>query len=320
MTPTRAARLPAFEGPVRSDPLSRGLGWASAGLGVPQLVAPGRFAEEIGVGSAARHRAVTRMVGVRELMAAAGLLARPGPAWLWARVAGDAMDIALGAGALRRPHRPDLRRSAITVAGLAAITAVDIYAAVSRTIGKENATPMELTSTTTVNRPPEEVYDFWRQLDRLPTFMAHLEEMRMTGGGRSHWRASAPFGRTVEWDAETTDDVPGQRIAWRSLDGADVANSGEVRFVPAPGGHGTEVHVKMRYDMPGGALGKAVAKYFGEEPSQQLDDDLRRFKQVMETGEVIRSDGAPRGKQAREEFPQHPAQPLNQQEREEVLV
>jgi uncharacterized membrane protein len=179
---------------------------------------------------------------------------------------------------------------------------------------------MELTSTTTVTRSVEEVYGFWSRLDQLPTFMAHLDEVRVTGGGRSHWKAAAPFGRDVEWDAETTDDVPAQRIAWRSVDGADVPNSGEVRFVPAPGGRGTEVHVTLSYEMPGGALGKAAAKYFGEEPSQQLDDDLRRFKQVLETGEVIRSDGAPRGKQAREEFPQHPARPLTDEERKEVLA
>jgi len=185
-----------------------------------------------------------------------------------------------------------------TTEGLVVITAVDVYAAVTRTIRKESATLMELKSATTVTRPPEEVYAFWQRLDRLPTFMAHLDEVLVTAAGHSHWRASAPFGRDVEWDAETTDDVPGQRIAWRSLDGADVPNSGEVRFLPAPGGRGTEVHVTLSYQMPGGAVGKAVAKYFGEEPSQQLDDDLRRFKQVIETGEVVRSDGAPRGKQA----------------------
>ncbi|MEU2347950.1 SRPBCC family protein [Modestobacter sp. NPDC049651] len=179
---------------------------------------------------------------------------------------------------------------------------------------------MELTSTTTVTRPPEEVYAFWRRLDRLPTFMAHLDEVRTTDGRRTHWTASAPFGRSVEWDAETTEDVPGERIAWRSLDGAAVPNSGQVRFVPAPGGRGTEVYVLLSYEMPGGALGKAAATYFGEEPSQQLDDDLRRFKQVLETGEVIRSDGAPRGKQARGEFPQHPAQPLTDEEFTEALA
>lgn len=179
---------------------------------------------------------------------------------------------------------------------------------------------MELTSTTTVTRPPEEVYAFWRQFDRFPTFMAHVDQVRETGERRSHWSASAPFGKSIEWDAETTEDVPAQCIAWRSLDGADVPNSGEVRLVPAPGGHGTEVHVTLKYEMPGGALAKAAAKYFGEEPSQQLDDDLRRFKQVLETGEVIRSDGAPRGKQAREEFPQHPAHPLSDEEFEEALA
>jgi uncharacterized membrane protein len=179
---------------------------------------------------------------------------------------------------------------------------------------------MELKSTTTVTRSPEEVYAFWQRLDRLPTFMAHVDDVSVTGARRSHWKASAPFGRDVEWDAETTDDIPGERIAWRSLDGADVPTSGEVRFVSAPGGRGTEVHVTVSYEMPGGALGKAAAKYFGEEPSQQLDDDLRRFKQVIETGEVIRSDGAPRGKQARGEFPQRPARPLTDDELKEALA
>jgi uncharacterized membrane protein len=180
--------------------------------------------------------------------------------------------------------------------------------------------PMELTATTTVVTPIDEVYILWSDLDRLPTFMVHLDEVRATGQRTSHWTASAPFGRSVEWDAETTVDEPGVRIAWQSVKGADIDNSGEVRFAPAPGGRGTEVHVTIRYDMPAGPLGKAVAKYFGEEPSQQLDDDLRRFKQVMETGEVVRSDGAPGGKQARREFPQRPAQPLSEKELQEALT
>ena len=173
---------------------------------------------------------------------------------------------------------------------------------------------MELTASTTIAKPAQEVYQFWSQLDRLPTFMAHVDEVRVTGQGRSHWRASAPFGRRVEWDAETTEDVPGERMSWRSVEGADVANDGTVRFRPAPGDRGTEVHVTLHYDMPAGPLGQAVARYFGEEPHQQLDDDLRRFKQVMETGEVVRSEGAPGGKRARKEFPQHPARPLTEKE------
>jgi len=173
---------------------------------------------------------------------------------------------------------------------------------------------MDLTATTTIRKPSSEVYGFWRELENLPTFMAHLEQVRATGDRTSHWTAAAPFGTGVEWDAEITDETPGERIAWRSTGDADVPNAGTVLFVPAPDGVSTEVHVVLVYDIPGGALGKAVAKYFGEEPHQQLDDDLRRLKQVLETGEVVRSDGAPWGKRAREEFPQHPAQPLSDAE------
>ena len=173
---------------------------------------------------------------------------------------------------------------------------------------------MELTATTTIRKSPRDVYSFWRRLDHLPTFMAHLDEVVVIDDRTSHWRATAPFDRTVEWDAEVIEDLPGEGIAWRSTEGADVDNEGAVRFTPAPGGRGTEVHVTLRYSIPGGKLGKAVARYFGEEPSQQLDDDLRRLKQVLETGEVVRSDGAPGGKLARKEFPQHAAQPLSDDE------
>lgn len=177
---------------------------------------------------------------------------------------------------------------------------------------------MELKAATTVTKPPEEVYGFWSALDRLPTFMAHVEEVQVTGARTSHWKVSAPFDQEVEWDAETTQQVPGSLLSWRSTEGADVANSGEVRFVRAPDGASTEVHVTLTYDAPGGGLGKALAKYFGEDPSQHLDDDLRRFKQVMETGQVVRSDGAPWGKRARQEFPQRPAHPLSADELKEL--
>jgi uncharacterized membrane protein len=182
--------------------------------------------------------------------------------------------------------------------------------------GSRKGGSMELTATTTIRKPPPEVYAFWRDLENLPTFMAHLEEVRATGDRTSHWSAGAPFGENVGWDAEIVDEAPGEKIVWRSTGDADVSNAGTVRFVPAPDGVSTEVHVVLEYDIPGGAVGKAVAKYFGEEPHQQLDDDLRRLKQVLETGEVVRSDGAPWGKRARKEFPQRPAQPLSDAELE----
>jgi len=158
------------------------------------------------------------------------------------------------------------------------------------------------------------VYGVWRQLEQLPNFMAHLDDVRVTGERTSHWKASAPFGRSVEWDAEISEDIQDARIAWRSTEDAIVTNRGAVSFVPGPDAMSTEIHVWLSYDLPGGAVGRAVARYFGEEPNQQLDDDLRRLKQVLETGEVIRSDGAPWGKRARKEFPQRPARPLAAEE------
>ncbi len=147
----------------------------------------------------------------------------------------------------------------------------------------------------TINRDRDEVYRYWRDLDRLPTFMIHLDSVKQRDDRRSHWVANAPAGRHVEWDAEIVEDRPSELIQWQSTDGSDVPNGGAVRFVDAPGGRGTEVHVDLHYDPPGGRLGATIAKVFGEEPEQQLRDDLRRFKQVMEVGEVVLSDGSPDG-------------------------
>ncbi|MEU9920215.1 SRPBCC family protein [Streptomyces griseoluteus] len=302
---------------LRHDPLVRGLGWLSALLGVPQVAAPEGFARALGVDGDFRHRAATTAVGVRELAAAAGLLGRPHPVWLWSRVGGDVMDLTMLTRALKNHDGRGFSRTVAATAAVSALTVTDVYAAVTRT---RRSSPMELTGATTVARPPDEAYALWRDLERLPDFMAHLEEVRVISPGITHWRATAPFGKTVEWDAETTQEVAGRLIAWRSVEGADVDNSGEVRFVPAPGGRGTEIRVTLRYDLPGGALGEALARYFGEEPHQQLDDDLRRFKQIAEIGEVVRSEGAPGGKRARGEFPQRPARPLTEDELKEALA
>ena len=173
---------------------------------------------------------------------------------------------------------------------------------------------MDARSAITINAPPGEVYARWRDLERLPSFMDHLESVRETGAGRSHWVAHAPAGRTVEWDAEVIDDVPGERLAWRSLEGSSVQSSGSVRFRPAPRDQGTEVFVELSYSPPGGALGALVAKLFGEEPNQQISDDLRRFKQIVETGEIARSDGSPLGIRTANPLHQHDAHPLGDDE------
>src|SRR4051812_13137846 len=150
----------------------------------------------------------------------------------------------------------------------------------------------------TINKSPEELYRFWRNFENLPRFMNHLESVTTLGEGRSHWVAKAPAGRTVEWDAEIYNEKENELIAWRSLEGADVDNAGSVRFELAADGRGTTVRVTLKYDPPAGKIGSLIAKLFGEEPSQQIEEDLQRFKQVMETGEVATTEGQPSGRSA----------------------
>ena len=151
---------------------------------------------------------------------------------------------------------------------------------------------IHVTKSVTVMRPRSEVYKFWRQLERLPSFMIHLASVSEVSPVRSHWVANAPGGSKVEWDAEIVDERENELISWRSCEGSEIPNAGTVRFKDAPADRGTEVSVELNYDPPAGRAGAAVAKLFGEEPGQQLTDDMRRFKQVMETGEVVLSDGS----------------------------
>ena len=147
----------------------------------------------------------------------------------------------------------------------------------------------------TINRSPEELFRFWRNFENLTRVMSHLEAVQVTGDNRSHWIAKAPAGTSVEWDAEVYNEKENELIAWRSLEGADVDNAGSVHFRPAPAGRGTELRVVLKYDPPAGKVGAAVAKLFGEEPEQQIEEDLRRFKSMMETGEVPTTEGQPTG-------------------------
>jgi uncharacterized membrane protein len=138
----------------------------------------------------------------------------------------------------------------------------------------------------TINRPREELYVFWRHFENLPSFMHNVHSVTAQDQNRSHWVIEAPAGKTVEWDSEITRDVPGRLIAWRSLEGASVRNSGQVEFLDSPDARGTVVRVTLTYDPPAGTVGKLIAKLFQKEPKVQARQDLRRFKQLMETGEV----------------------------------
>jgi uncharacterized membrane protein len=154
---------------------------------------------------------------------------------------------------------------------------------------------IKVEKTVTIKKSAEELYNYWHDFENFPNFMKHVESVKVIDMRRSHWVAKAPMGQTVEWDADIINDQPNQLIAWASLDGADIENSGFVRFTPAPGDRGTEVKVVMEYDIPGGMVTAALAKLFGEEPEQQIGDELNRFKQLMEAGEIATTQGQPRG-------------------------
>jgi uncharacterized membrane protein len=151
----------------------------------------------------------------------------------------------------------------------------------------------------TVSLPREQLFRIWRNFENLPRFMTHLQRVDMdeaTGGKHSHWVAKAPLGREVEWDAEVTEERENENIAWQSLPGSSVKSVGSVHFSDAPGDRGTIVTVQMQYRPPAGSFGAAFARLFGEEPGQQLRDDLRHFKQMMETGEIASVKGQPSGR------------------------
>lgn len=149
--------------------------------------------------------------------------------------------------------------------------------------------------TVTINRPRQVLYDFWRDFTNLPQFMDNIRSIEKLDDRRSRWVVRGPAGTSVEFVSKVTDDVPGSLIAWESEPGADVSNSGRVEFLDAPPGRGSYVRATISYDPPGGAVGRAFAKLLQREPNVQARRDLRRFKQLMETGEVT-SSASPSGR------------------------
>ncbi len=154
---------------------------------------------------------------------------------------------------------------------------------------------VHVTKTVTINKSPAELYKFWRNFENLPKFMNHLESVTVKDDKHSHWIAKAPLDYSVEWDAEVTSDRENERIGWRSTEGSDIPNSGVVEFLPTST-RGTEVKVMLTYEPPAGKLGALVAKLFGEDPDQQVEEDLRRFKRLIETGMNLQTEGQSSGR------------------------
>ncbi|MDQ4044822.1 MAG: SRPBCC family protein [Chloroflexota bacterium] len=301
--------MPMPSVPINTDTarqLASGLGWFSLGLGTVQVAVPGKVNAVIGVHDTSRNRLLQRIFGAQELAMGIGIFSSPRRDLpVASRVVGDLVHVTLVSMALRS-KRTDRARAISAIASLAGITALDAVTAASlRAAAPSGEHAQHITYATTVNRPVEDVYAFWRDFTNLPSFMRHLVSVEMTSGTQSRWKATAPAGQTVQWEAEIVEDRPNELIAWRSVDDADVANAGSVRFVPAPGDQGTEVHVTMNYTPPLHEIGTAVALLAGEDPRQQLQEDMLRLKNVLEVGEVVKSAGSVHGATLR----QHAGQP-----------
>ena len=143
--------------------------------------------------------------------------------------------------------------------------------------------------TVTIDAPRAVLFAFWRDFTNLPRFMEHLVSVRVDSPTRSHWIAKAPAGKTVEWDAEIVNEASDTVIAWKTVGDPDVPNAGAVHFNDAPAGRGTIVKVTLDYEPPGGRVGNFIARLFGEDPDRQVREDLRKFKQLMEVGEITTS-------------------------------
>jgi uncharacterized membrane protein len=282
---------------IDDQQLAQALGWFSIGLGVTEILAPRSFGRAIGVGD---HPAVVRMLGMRAIMSGVGLLSeRKAGTWAWSRVAGDAMDLALlGAATRSADARPE--RIAMAATAVLGMTALDVYSGqqLSRTSLQMAPTRVQVTHSVTINASPPTVYAFWRNLENLPLFMRHLVSVTATNDRTSHWVACAPAGATVEWDAEIVEDVDSERLAWRTLPDSEVLHEGTVTFEPAPTDRGTIVRVTLMYEPPAGLIGRQIAKVFGEEPGQQIREDLLRVKQLIETGEIATTAGQPHGERS----------------------
>jgi uncharacterized membrane protein len=181
--------------------------------------------------------------------------------------------------------------------------ATGAWPAVPRTVADRlpEQLPPSIEVTLTVLRPREEVYAFWRRLENLPRFMRHLDSVTETspsetGKSRSHWVGKSPVGAKVEWDAEIVEEREGQILSWQSLPGSQIDNAGSVLFEDATGGRGTVVRVHLALDPPGGGIGRALGRMLSPITKQQVQEDLRRFKNLIEAGEIPTIVGQPAGK------------------------
>jgi uncharacterized membrane protein len=272
------------------------LGWFSIGLGAVEFLFPKRLARAIGTPP---KPFTMRLTGLREIGVGVGILAAERKAgWIKARVAGDAMDLAMLKSSFDSRRANRIRLAAAT-AGVAAVTAADfVY---GRRFKEEEAdesqshgSRVRVEASMAVNKTPAECYEFWRKLENFPKFMKNVETVETGDDGRTHWKVRAGLG-TWQWDAEITQDTPDEAISWRSTEGAEIANSGSVRFEPRLANLGTNVRLAMEYDPPAAGVGapNGLLEMISE---HRVRENLHRFKSVIECGEFPTTEGQPSGR------------------------
>ena len=255
----------------RGDPMAKGLGVFSVGLGLAELAAPRAIQRLIGIDACGRNDVIVRALGAREVAHGVGIFARPRS--VWTRLIGDVIDVAFVGIALADDDN-DRTRLIPALGALLGVGALDALASWRAVRGKLGA---PIVAAMTINKSPNEVYEYWRDFERLPEFMRYLDSVTVLDERRSRWTAKSPVGH-VAWDAEITEDVPGRTIAWRSTS-KKMPMRGRITFNQAPQGRGTEVIVEMQ-----------VAPFARLFTRPELIGDLRRFKQVIEVGEIVVSD------------------------------
>lgn len=264
--------------------LAKALGWFSIGLGAAQIIAPNGLARLVGVGN---HPLLFRALGAREIASGVGILAggsRPVKS-VWSRVAGDALDLALlGAALATTGNKGRAATAAVAVAG---VTALDYYCAQALTQEKLGADgKITVERSITIGKSPDELYRIWRQPETLTRIMSHFADARATGETTSHWKINQPIGKTIEWDAQITEERPGEFVGWQSGAGADLENVGSIRFRPAQGNRGTEATLQFRFAPFGGRIGLPLAEAFDPIHKKVVGQALRKFKALAETGEI----------------------------------
>lgn len=183
-------------------------------------------------------------------------------------------------------RRKGIGGGALTMAGLGLLSRAMTNMGMNRLTGiNAGRRAVDIRKTLNIDAPVEDVFALWGNLENFPRFMERLREVRRTGEGRYHWVASGPAGITVEWDGVITRWIENEEVAWKSLPGSSVGNAGIIRFEPNPDG-GTRMDIQMTYNPPGGALGHVVASIFGVDPKRAMDEDLVRFKSLIEHGKA----------------------------------